>query len=148
MKQPVIASFICMVMFCGTGSFYIINPPITSLNLGYKEVMRCNGHFAKDNHNYYNKYWFFGRDTVNNCGLIRFEGHQEKTQLPIVTPIKKKRKRGDEWKEVYANDSIQVTLVGHPIERQIQRTFSDDVDFEMIYKGDTLKEVLIGHCRY
>ena len=132
----------------GLFSFYGNHPKITHLDLGYKEVMRCNGVFAENNDLYYNKYWFFGRDTVNNCGLIRFEGHQEKTQLPIVTSITKKRKRGDEWKEIYANDSIQVTLVGHPIPRQIQRTFSYDVDFEMSYKGDTLKQVLIGHCKF
>ena len=142
------ACLIWMLTCCGLFSSGGNIPKITYLNLGYKEVMRCNGIFAENNDQYYNKYWFFGRDTVGHYGLIRFEGHPEKTILPIKKSISKKRKRGQAWQETYANDSIQVKLAGYPIPQQIQNTFSYNVDFEMVMGEDTIRQKLIGHCRY
>ena len=121
---------------------------IENLYLGYNEVMRCDCFFAKNNDKYWNKEYFYARDKVGKYGLIRLGGNKEKTKIPIRAARSAKRKKGDAWQEVYANDSLLVVLKATPIKKLISDSYSYNVKFEMVWKGDTIKENIIGHCKY
>lgn len=120
---------------------------IYDLRLSWKEVTRCNCLFAKTDDKYWRKELFFARDSVGDYGLIQIGKRSSATSIPISTSLTQKTK-GQEWTEVFRNDSLKITLNGKPIKSKVLRTYSYDVDFEMIHNDDTIKDVIIGHCRY
>ncbi len=126
---------------------------VHDLLLSWSEVIRCNCTFAKDKEHYWSKKLFFARDSVGRYGLIQLTENNSKnpnieTKIPIEKLVSKTRKKGEKWNESYVNDSIRITLNSNPIPKQIMNTYSYDVDFKMVYKGDTLKKKLIGHCSF
>jgi hypothetical protein len=145
MKRKFLLSLVAAIFLAF--SFSEAPVKIYHLHMGYAEVMRCNGQFAKSDDDYWNKDWFFGRDSVNKCGMIQFD-RTKKTCIPLVKPMSAKRKRGEAWTEQYANDSITITLHGEPGGQKIQRMHSYHVTFELVHRNDTLRENLVGHCRY
>lgn len=123
------------------------SPRIYYLHLSWEEVTHCNGIFVKTADDYWHKDWFFGRDSVNNCGIIQFS-QSAKTCIPLILPVNAKRKKGTAWKEKFGNDTLKITISGEPIPQMIQHKFSYDVAFELISRRDTIREKLIGHCNY
>jgi hypothetical protein len=120
---------------------------IEDLELNWKEVSSCNCLFAKTDDKYWRKELIFARDSVRNYGIIKIGKRKEAILIPISTPLTQKVK-GQEWIEVYSNDTLTIILNGRPIKSQILRMYSYDVNFEMVLNGETINDVIIGHCRY
>ncbi|MBI3220731.1 MAG: hypothetical protein HYZ44_14550 [Bacteroidetes bacterium] len=120
---------------------------IHNVGLNWSEVIRCNCLFAKTDGNYWRKELFFARDSVGNNGLIQIGETNRATLIPISTPLIQKSK-GQEWTEVYSNDTLKITLRGKPIRSKILHTYSYHVAFELIHNGDTVRDEIIGHCSY
>lgn len=122
---------------------------VDDLGLSWNEVTRCNCMFAIDNDKFWDKYLFFARDSVESYGIIQLNGHGERLRIPISKYYYlSQRTKGEEWTESFANDSIRIELKGSPIESRILKTYSYSVDFVMIYNNDTIRQNIIGHCRY
>ncbi|HYI78087.1 MAG TPA: hypothetical protein VEW65_10750, partial [Chryseolinea sp.] len=120
---------------------------IDDLRLSWKEMTRCNCLFAKTHDNYWRKELFFARDSVGDYGLIQIGKTSGVTLIPILISLTQKAK-GQEWTEVYSNDTLKIALSAKPFESHILSTYTYNVDFDMIHNGDTTKDAIIGYCRY
>lgn len=118
---------------------------ITDLSFNWQEITRCNCLFAKTDDKYLAKELLLARDSVGGYGLIQIG--KNRLTIPISIPRTQKSK-GKEWMEMYSNDTVMIVLRGKPIDRRILRTYSYNIDFEMICNDDTIKQQLIGHCSY